>query len=613
MVTAENLCSCRDPINMAFQKVNCALQRSAMKYSENTVLLNKLAEQTEDFAVQLIDQVSVSEELVIRNKPDESHRYASLLSPMTDDAIKYSQKKFVSHPLLHKRLEMRWKHGLPEVLKLYSVLLWLVVLIDTALTPFVLPLVIFAFYRDQKECRRRLAKAKIQRQKQSAPSLYSKASISKENNGYYAYCTSPCVTFLKEKLGQWAFIVLHCRVCLSPSTVTPMVDEYLIFVFFCGMALNEYQQYKKSPRKYFKDMWNYLDVIVEIMYVFIVILRITTIARGGIPYNNRLLEISNYLYGINTLLMVLRVSSILELSPTIGPLQLALYRMCGDLLIIVSQYCFVILGFSMAITKSYKAELSYLTPPSYSGESVGKSMDHYRFIFFSFRKAATLLMWSVFEQTDLKEWRSSSLETSDYVSALFLIYLVFSVIMLVNMLIALLTKTYDNITNNKEVEWKFSRAVVENQYRGMHSMAVPFNLLSVPLQMMYWLGRIKDARKQEAICRQKEYRKYYQECLFPVITKRYKKKYGGLFPLSVEEKMDLILNRLDQLKIPAFGENPSVSKSNQFGPPYWKGDRSSDSVVLDLRSSHGVSPVDRAEVKRKSAIISQVERMDPGS
>ena len=46
---------------------------------------------------------------------------------------------------------MRWKHGLPEVLQLYSVLLWLVVLIDTALTPFVLPLVIFAFYRDQKE------------------------------------------------------------------------------------------------------------------------------------------------------------------------------------------------------------------------------------------------------------------------------------------------------------------------------------------------------------------------------------------------------------------------------------------------------------------------------
>ena len=49
-------------------------------------------------------------------------------------------------------------------------------------------------------------------------------------------------------------------------------------------------------------------------------------------------------------------------------------------------------------------------------------------------------------------------------------------------------------------------------------------------------------RLQEAICRQKEYRKYYQECLFPVITKRYKKKYGGLFPLSGKNFISVNLN-----------------------------------------------------------------------
>lgn len=167
---------------------------------------------------------------------------------------------------------------------------------------------------------------------------------------------------------KWAFCLSHIRPCCyishhrAEALSGPDHREMHVYCPLFLLCLG-------------RDMWNYLDVIVEIIYVFIVILRITTIARGGIPYNNRLLEISNYLYGINTLLMVLRVSSILELSPTIGPLQLALYRMCGDLLIIVSQYCFVILGFSMAITKSYKAELSYLTPPSYSGESVGKSME----------------------------------------------------------------------------------------------------------------------------------------------------------------------------------------------------------------------------------------------
>ena len=124
-----------------------------------------------------------------------------------------------------------------------------------------------------------------------------------------------------------------------------------------------------------RDMWNYLDVIIEIIYILTVILRITTIARGGVPYNNRLLEISNYLYGINTLLMVLRVSSILELNQVAGPLQLALYRMLGDLLIILSQFFFVIVGFSLAITKSYNAERSYLRPHSnHSGTRVGKSV-----------------------------------------------------------------------------------------------------------------------------------------------------------------------------------------------------------------------------------------------
>ena len=109
-------------------------------------------------------------------------------------------------------------------------------------------------------------------------------------------------------------------------------------------------------------MWNYLDVIIGIIYILVVILRITTIARGGVPYHNRLLEISNYLYGINTLLMVLRISSILELHPVAGPLQLALYRMLGDLLIILTQFFFVILGFTLAIMKSYNAERSYISP-----------------------------------------------------------------------------------------------------------------------------------------------------------------------------------------------------------------------------------------------------------
>ena len=109
-------------------------------------------------------------------------------------------------------------------------------------------------------------------------------------------------------------------------------------------------------------MWNYVDVLTLTLHALIFVLRITSIIYGGVPHHNRLLEVIIYLYGINTLLLVLRFSSILEVNKTVGPLQLALFRMCIDLGIILVQFFFVIVAFSVAITMVYTAEMSYLTP-----------------------------------------------------------------------------------------------------------------------------------------------------------------------------------------------------------------------------------------------------------
>ena len=39
---------------------------------------------------------------------------------------------------------------------------------------------------------------------------------------------------------------------------------------------------------------------------------------------------------------------------------------------------------------------------------------------------------------------------------------------------------------NAEIEWKFSRAVIEEQYRRMHLVVVPFNIISEPLKASYF-------------------------------------------------------------------------------------------------------------------------------
>ena len=46
---------------------------------------------------------------------------------------------------------MRWNLGLPDVFKRHRFLLFLFILIDAFLTPFLLPIVAFAFHVDQKK------------------------------------------------------------------------------------------------------------------------------------------------------------------------------------------------------------------------------------------------------------------------------------------------------------------------------------------------------------------------------------------------------------------------------------------------------------------------------
>ncbi|XP_074616708.1 short transient receptor potential channel 4-like [Acropora palmata] len=538
------ICACsrkkdksRRNVNTKEDKVNNKLKELADDSLENTGFLTKLAEQTEDFAVQLIDLVNDVKELMnTEDSGNVSTLQASMLSVLTDEAIVHSQKKFVAHPLLFKRVEIRWLLGLPEFFKRHLILLLPLIVIDTFLTPILLPIIAIAFYRDQKKCRLRMQKSKTQ--------VGCEKGVSKHNNClekaldiYFAYFNTPFVIFVKDRISQIVFIFLLCRVCVSTSSIEPKTEEYLIFIFFCGILLSEYRQYMEEPAKYFKDMWNYIDLLSLIVYIFILVLRIAIMVHSGAHSNNRLLEIANYLYGFDTLLLILRFSCIVGLSSNFAPLQLAIFRMCVDLVVILVQFVFIIGAFSVAITKCFVAGKSFV---EHGGEHA------YRIDLLI--KVTSDLMWSLFGLRDDKVMRAEAADgVSKYVVlAFYFAFLLLSTIMMINILVALLTKTFDIASNNAEIEWKFARAVIENQYRTMHGIVVPFNLITVP--GLYLLRRGKeDARELEGKDRQKTYRSCYEEHLFPSITESYKLKYGTSFPLSVEEKMDLLMDRLKDL------------------------------------------------------------------
>ena len=78
--------------------------------------------------------------------------------------------------------------------------------------------------------------------------------------------------------------------------------------------------------------------------------------------NNRALFTAGYLYGLNTMFLTLRAfGHVMETIKGIGAIQIALFHIIGDIATIFWQFIATILAFSIAITKVYMAERSYIS------------------------------------------------------------------------------------------------------------------------------------------------------------------------------------------------------------------------------------------------------------
>ena len=116
---------------------------------------------------------------------------------------------------------------------------------------------------------------------------------------------------------------------------------------------------------WFSDCWNRFDFTSLVIYSIILILRIVTWVNGGSVANNRTLIIAGYLYSFNTLCLTLRAfGQVMEQQKDVGTIQIALFSIVRDVRIVLWQFLAVILAFSIAITKIYMSERSFIANKS---------------------------------------------------------------------------------------------------------------------------------------------------------------------------------------------------------------------------------------------------------
>uniref|UniRef100_A0A8B9PDY0 Transient receptor potential cation channel subfamily C member 6 n=1 Tax=Apteryx owenii TaxID=8824 RepID=A0A8B9PDY0_APTOW len=202
--------------------------------------------------------------------------------------------------------------------------------------------------------------------------------------------------------------------------------------------------------------------------------------------------ISEGLYAIAVVLSFSRIAYILPANESFGPLQISLGRTVKDIFKFMVIFIMVFVAFMIGMFNLY----SY-----YLGAKKNEA-------FTTVEESFKTLFWAIFGLSEVKSvvinYKHKFIENIGYV--LYGVYNVTMVIVLLNMLIAMINSSFQEIEDDADVEWKFARAKLWFSYfEEGRTLPVPFNLVPSPKSLLYLLLRIKKWICKPFLCQKKSF------------------------------------------------------------------------------------------------------------
>uniref|UniRef100_A0A669P304 Transient receptor potential cation channel subfamily C member 6 n=1 Tax=Phasianus colchicus TaxID=9054 RepID=A0A669P304_PHACC len=202
--------------------------------------------------------------------------------------------------------------------------------------------------------------------------------------------------------------------------------------------------------------------------------------------------ISEGLYAIAVVLSFSRIAYILPANESFGPLQISLGRTVKDIFKFMVIFIMVFVAFMIGMFNLY----SY-----YLGAKQNEA-------FTTVEESFKTLFWAIFGLSEVKSvvinYKHKFIENIGYV--LYGVYNVTMVIVLLNMLIAMINSSFQEIEDDADVEWKFARAKLWFSYfEEGRTLPVPFNLVPSPKSLLYLLLRLKKWITKPFMCQKKSF------------------------------------------------------------------------------------------------------------
>ncbi|XP_073258533.1 uncharacterized protein [Porites lutea] len=194
------------------------------------------------------------------------------------------------------------------------------------------------------------------------------------------------------------------------------------------------------------------------------------------------------------------------------------------------------------------------------------------------------LTWSLLGIVELDPLDSVDIASVTLVHFLFGVFLIVGVIVLVNMMIALLSNTYQRVEDNSLKEWSFKKAITIQTYSTYHPIPVPLNLLSHFYLWIKWLCHKCGCRKRnpgnntrDDNNRDMYHKKMLLDDVVETLIAAYFSSYGYSFPLTDERKMDHVFHETvrnrqmaNQIAYRTFAAKGVDDGAFPAGPKAWK-------------------------------------------
>ncbi|XP_036432820.1 short transient receptor potential channel 3 [Colossoma macropomum] len=471
----------------------------------NCISLNdyrKLSMQCKDFVVGVLDLCRDTEEVEailngdISAELEEGQHHRTLLSRVKL-AIKYEVKKFVAHPNCQQQLLTIWYENLSGLREQPIAVKCLVVLV----VALGLPLLAVGYWFAPCSKLGKVLRSPFMKFVAHAASfiIFLCLLVFNASDRFEGITTLPNVTVTDHPLQIF-------RVKTTRFTWT----EILIMVWVAGMMWSECKElWTEGPREYILQLWNVLDFGMLSIFIaaftarFLAFLQAMkaqeyvdekihaadlslvtlppdikyfTYARDKwLPSDPQL--ISEGLYAIAVVLSFSRIAYILPANESFGPLQISLGRTVKDIFKFMVLFIMVFLAFMIGMFILYSYYLGAKVNPAFT----------------TVEESFKTLFWSIFGLSEVSsvvlKYDHKFIENIGYV--LYGIYNVTMVVVLLNMLIAMINSSYQEIEDDADVEWKFARSKLWLSYfDNGKTLPPPFSIVPSPKSFVHCISKL---------------------------------------------------------------------------------------------------------------------------